>query len=323
MARDAVMETTRQIDSLTPSRSPTEVVEADNKTRVELKINSRCSLGEAATWCARSGRLFWADIDGAVLWIYDSRKEWSTSLQMPERLACLALCKDPRYLLLGLETRLALFDIIGGRITNLVDVEPDLPTRLNDGRCDRQGRFVFGTKHDVECPEAIGGFYRLNCDLSIERLPLPPCAVANSIAFSPDGLSMYYCDSPSREIRTCDYPSFRNDRVLVQLASEEGVPDGAAVDSEGGLWSARWGGACIVRHAPDGRETRRIHLPVTQPTCVAFGGPALNMLYVTSAHCGLDDTDRLAGAGGVFIAEPGIAGIAEPWFEFHKDVIGK
>ncbi|MFP6560918.1 SMP-30/gluconolactonase/LRE family protein [Paraburkholderia sp. B3] len=310
---------------MTSSRSLAGSSEAGDPARVELKINSRCSLGEAATWCARSGRLFWADIDGAVLWIYDSRKAWSTSLQMPERLACLALCKDPRYLLLGLETRLALFDMIAGSITSLVEVEPDLPTRLNDGRCDRQGRFVFGTKHDVDCPEAIGGFYRLNRDLSLERLPLPACAIANGIAFSPDGLAMYYCDSPSREIRICDYPSCRNDRLFIRLGREEGVPDGAAVDSEGGLWSARWGGSCVVRHAPDGRETKRIHLPVTQPTCVAFGGLALNTLYVTSAHCGLDEDDasRSAGAGGVFVAEPGISGIAEPLFEFHKDAAGK
>lgn len=289
-----------------------------SKLEARLKIDSRCGLGEAATWCSRSERLFWTDIDGAVLWIYDSRKDWSTSLQMPERVACLGLCKDPRYLLLGFATRLALYDTIGGRTTTVVEIEAGLPTRLNDGRCDRQGRFVFGTRHDVDSPEAIGGFYRLNTDLTLERLPLPACAIANAIAFSPDGGAMYYCDSPTRQIRVCDYPTFRKDRLFAQLGNEEGVPDGSTVDKAGGIWNARWGGACVVRYASDGRETTRIPLPVAMPTCVAFGGHALSTLYVTSARSAHDEADRvrLAGEGGVFVATPGISGIAEPLFGY-------
>lgn len=292
---------------------------AGQGSSARLKIDSRCSLGEAATWCSRSERLFWTDIDGAVLWIYDARKDWSTSLPMPERLACLGLCKDPRYLLLGLATRLALYDTIDGCMTTIVEIEPELPTRLNDGRCDRQGRFVFGTKHDADPAQAIGGFYRLNTDLTLERLPLAACAIANGIAFSPDGGSMYYCDSPTRQIRVCDYPTFRKDRTFVRLDNEEGVPDGSTVDSEGGLWNARWDGACVVRYAPDGRETARIALPVSKPTCVAFGGHALSTLYVTSARGGLDENDHVkasVGEGGVFAAAPGISGINEPLFGY-------
>jgi L-arabinonolactonase len=288
---------------------------AGGEPGVQLAIDSRCALGEAATWCERSGRLYWTDIDGEVLWAHDPARATSRSIAMPERLACIGLCRDTRYLLLGLATRLALFDIEAGSFETLAEVEAGLPTRLNDGRCDRQGRFVFGTKHDVDAPAAIGGFYRLHPGGALERLPLPACAIANSIAFSPDGLTLYYCDSPSRQIRACDYPTCDNDRLFVQLGSEAGVPDGSAVDCAGGLWNAQWGGACVVRYAPDGRATARIDVPVTQPTCVAFGGPALRTLYVTSARCGLDETDpRTAGAGGVFAAMPGISGIAEPVF---------
>lgn len=298
------------------SRSSTGPNRASGAVEARLEIDSRCTLGEAATWCSRSGRLFWTDIEGSVLWIHDARSETSRCVPMPERLACLALCEDPRHLLLGLATRLAWFDLLEGTITTIAEVEPDLPTRLNDGRCDREGRFVFGTKHDVEAAQAIGGFYRLNTDLSLEKLPLPACAIANSIAFSPDGLTMYYCDSPARQIKACDYPSFRNDRVFVALDHEPGVPDGSTVDADGGLWNARWDGACVVRHAPDGRETMRIHVPVAQPTCVAFGGPALNTLYVTSARGEGEENapSRAAGAGGVFIAVPGVTGITEPLF---------
>ena len=284
--------------------------------RAQLLIDSQCTLGEGATWCASSGRFYWTDIEGKRLWRYDPRDRTSVSFAMPERLACFALCADPDALLLGLASRLAFFDLATGAIETITEVEAGLPTRLNDGRCDRQGRFVFGTKHDVDQAEAIGGFYRLNGDLSLERLPLADCAISNSIAFSPDGATMYYCDSPTRQIRVCDYPSFGNDRVFVELQDAAGVPDGSTIDSDGGLWNAQWGGARVVRYAPDGRETARIDVPTSQPSCVAFGGAQFDTLYVTSARIGLDEQALQGdvGAGGVFIATPAARGVAEPVF---------
>jgi L-arabinonolactonase len=281
-----------------------------------LLIDSRCSLGEGATWCATSGRFWWTDIEGKTLWRHDPRDGSTESFPMPERLACFTPCADARFLLLGLASRLAFYEIATGNIETITEVEADLPTRLNDGRCDRQGRFVFGTKHDVDDAEAVGGFYRLNGDLSLERLPLGRCAISNSIGFSPDGTTMYYCDSPTRQIRVCDYPTFANDRVFVELTDATGVPDGSIVDADGGLWNAQWGGARVVRYAPDGRETARIEMPTAQPSCTAFGGADFGTLYVTSARIGLDDhaLQSDAHAGGVFVATPGARGIAEAVF---------
>ncbi|SAK87430.1 gluconolaconase [Caballeronia temeraria] len=287
-----------------------------NPIRAQLLIDSQCSLGEGATWCAASGRFWWTDIEGQKLWRYDPRDGASESFAMPERLACFSPCADARFLLLGLASRLAFYEIATGKIETIMEVEADLPTRLNDGRCDREGRFVFGTKHDVDDAQPIGAFYRLNGDLSLEKLPLGQCAISNSIGFSPDGATMYYCDSPTREIRVCDYPSFDNDRVFVELSDASGVPDGSIVDADGGLWNAQWGGARVVRYAPDGRETARIDVPSAQPSCAAFGGADFATLYVTSARIGLTD-DALqsdAHAGGVFVATPGARGVAEAVF---------
>ena len=103
-----------------------------------------------------SGRFYWTDIEGARLWRYDPR-DGRAFLAMPERLACLALCADPDYLLLGLASRLAFFDHRDGEIETIVEVEAGLPTRVNDGRCDRQGRFVFGTKHEWIRPRRSAG----------------------------------------------------------------------------------------------------------------------------------------------------------------------
>ncbi|WP_321840738.1 SMP-30/gluconolactonase/LRE family protein [Paraburkholderia bannensis] len=285
----------------------------------ELLIDAKNALGEGATWCSRSARLYWNDIEGASLSRYDSADGSHRTWAMPERLACFALCEDPNRLLIGLASRLAFFDLETGEITPIVDVEPDLPTRLNDGRCDRQGRFVFGTKYELKPFEKIGGFYRLNHDLTLEKLPLPVAAISNSIAFSPDGATMYYADSFTREIRACDYGAngtIANDRLFVQVPNHEGEPDGSTVDSEGGLWNAQWAGGCAVRYGPDGKETGRVKIPTAQPSCVTLGGARLTALYVTSARVGLDDEalEREPHAGGVFVAQSGRTGIAEPLF---------
>jgi L-arabinonolactonase len=287
--------------------------------RAALLLDTKCTLGEAATWCAKTGRLYWTDIEGARLWRYDPSDGRSTFWRMPERLATFALCADPHYLLLGLATHLAFFDLATGETRRIVDIEPDLTTRVNDGRCDRQGRFVFGTKDESTPARPVGGFYRLNTDLSLERLPLPAPAISNSIAFSPDGATMYYCDSLIPEIRACDYRadgSVARDRQFTQVTGVGVEPDGSTVDRDGGLWNAQWNGARVVRYGPDGVETDRIEVPTVQTTCVALGGPRLGTLYITSARIGLDAA-ALANdtrAGGVFVAVPGRRGLPEAEF---------
>jgi L-arabinonolactonase len=288
--------------------------------KAHLLVDRKCSLGEGATWDAASGVFYWTDIEGKRLWRYDPADESSIAFDLPERLGCFALCSDPDVLLLGLASRLAFFSLETGEITTIMPVEDGMPTRINDGKCDREGRFVFGTKHDVSNAEALGGFYRLNTDLTLERLPLGDCAISNSIAFSPDGARMYYCDSPTREIRVCDYASFANQRVFVTLTDATGEPDGSAVDREGGLWNAQWGGNRIVRYGPEGVETDRVDVPTAQPSCVAFGGTKLGTLYITSARIGLDAQalQHDLQAGGVFIATPAHKGLEEPVFRLAK-----
>jgi L-arabinonolactonase len=284
-----------------------------------LAIDAQCTLGEGATWCARDGVLYWTDIEGARLWRYSPVLGETRSWPMPERLATFALTADPQRLLLGLATHLAFFDLTTGTTQRIVDVEPGLNTRVNDGRCDRQGRFVFGTKDEADPTQPIGGFYRLNLDLSLERLPLPAPAISNSIAFSPDGATMYYCDSPTREIRACDYFAdgrIAGDRVFTRLTDADGEPDGSTVDADGGLWNAQWGGARVVRYGADGVETERVSVSSIQPSCVALGGAGLDTLYITTARIGLTDEalsqDRYAG--GVYAASVSRQGLPEPVF---------
>jgi L-arabinonolactonase len=293
---------------------------------MQLVVDGRHVLGEGIIWNERSGRLLWTDIESSELWSHDPASGLLERWPLPERLCSMALTSDDGRLLLALESGLAFFDLATGELTRICTVEGHLPsTRLNDGRVDRQGRFVFGAFNQAENPKhAIGGFYRLNHDLSLERLPLGDVAIANSICFSRDGRTMYYSDTATGEIRCCDYGTSRdpaggavaNLRVFAPAGVAPGDPDGATIDAEGYLWNARWGGGQVVRFAPDGRIDRVLHLPAPQPTCVSFGGAGLDVLYVTTAAVGLAPETLAAtpGSGGVFAHAVGVRGLPEQRF---------
>ncbi|MDL2356721.1 MAG: SMP-30/gluconolactonase/LRE family protein [Pseudomonadota bacterium] len=287
---------------------------------MELAVDCKNTLGECVLWCERGARLLWTDIAAATLWMHEPATGATRSWPMPERLASFALTEDDDRLLLGLASGLAFFRFSSGAVEPICDVEADLAgTRINDGRCDRQGRFVFGMfNQDSDPREAVGSFYRLNCDLSLERLPLGHVAIANSICFSPDGATMYFCDSQTKVIRSCDYGDVIGEqRVFADLSSEEGEPDGSTIDAEGCLWNARWGSGRLVRYTPDGQVARVLRLAAPQPTCVAFGGPLLDTVYATSARQWLSDAElaQWPASGGLFKFVTDVVGLAEQRFQ--------
>ena len=285
---------------------------------VHLRVDSHDRLGECALWCEQTGSFWWTDIEGSKICQLQgdgSLREW----KLPERVGSFAFCAgSASKLLLGLASGIAVFDTGDESLSLVIPVEADQPTtRINDGRCDRQGRFVFGMFNPAEAP--IGGIYRVHPDLRVERLPLPATAVANSICFSPDGATMYYGDSPTRTIWSLDYHvdgRIGKPRTFVQLRADEGFPDGSCIDADGGLWNAQWEGRCVVRYDADGLESDRIAMPVSRLTCPALGGAGLNVLYVTSARGGLSK-ERLREqphAGGVFTAPVRWRGLPESRF---------
>ena len=289
---------------------------------MDVLTDTQHELGECVLWCERTGRLLWTDIPAATLWACTPATGRTASWPMPERLCCFALTGSDDRLLLGLASGLAFFTFSSGKVTRICDVEPDIPTtRINDGRCDRQGRFVFGMFNQADNPKhALGGFYRLNLDLSLERLPLPNAAIANSICFSPNGRRMYFADSAQKAILYADYNPCSAEvgtvHTFVAADAVPGEPDGSTIDAAGYLWSTRWGAGIVARFAPDGQLERTVPLAAPQPSCPAFGGPDLRTLFVTSAHLGMSDQARAAAplSGAVFAQALELRGLPESRF---------
>jgi L-arabinonolactonase len=285
-------------------------------------IDSRALLGEVPIWSAEERALYWVDIRAPALHRFDSQTGSDRAWSLPEAIGAVAF--DARGgLLVALASGLYRFDPASEGLILEAPIESDINTsRLNDGRCDRQGRFWVGSM-DRSTPESRGSFYRYDPDRAVTRL-FGDVQIPNGIAFSPDGGQMYFWDTPTRKLRVFDLDTetgaIGNERVLAE-AEPSGNPDGAVTDAEGGLWVAHFGGWRITRYLPDGRIERTVEVPVQDPTACCFGGPDLKTLYVTSAHINLDEAALKRGplAAGLFAVDTDFLGLAEPAFGQKSD----
>ena len=212
----------------------------------------------------------------------------------------------------GFDDGFALLDLSRGERDFIAAFEPEQPTtRLNDGRTDRQGRFVAGGMDEADLAR-ISSVCRLEPDLTVTRL-FGEVGCANGTCFSPDGRTMWFADSATGEIERLDYEPATGrlgTRRTVARTPSPGVPDGSCVDSEGFIWNAVWEGYRVERYAPDGRLDRVIELPVRKPTCCAFGGADLATLFITTSRLG-EDAESLTReplAGALFSIRPGVSG---------------
>ncbi|MBD0274896.1 MAG: SMP-30/gluconolactonase/LRE family protein [Acetobacteraceae bacterium] len=302
-------------------------VGASVSVEVELVLDAKASTGECPTWSEREGVLYWTDIEEPALHRFDPRGGDDRVWPMPAQMSAFALCRSGR-VLVALRTGLAVLDPASGALRSLAPPPYDPRThRFNDGKCDREGRFWVGVmrkplpgteREGEDGPERGHPARPLHVfDAAAGLAPVDAYAViGNGLAWSPDHRTLYFTDTEAGEVRCFDFDAgagaIANPRVLARFAPEEGRPDGAAVDTEGGYWCALYGGGRLVRLDPvDGRVEREIALPVSQPTMCAFGGPGLDTLDITSASDGLDPEARAREplAGGLFRCRPGFRGM--------------
>lgn len=292
-----------------------------------LWADTACVLGEGPVWCQRRGALLWTDIEGATLWMRTPATGATVSWRLPDRAGSLALCASGR-VLLGLAKGLAFADLDRGTtgvlpVTPAAAVEADEPrTRINDGRTDRSGNFVFGTMNEEHAATGarLGHIYQFSPRHGLRRLNIDPVAITNSICFSVSGRTMYFADSLDRRVMQADYDAatarVANVREFARLSTTTGVPDGSIIDADDCLWNAVWGQGRLQRYSADGALIREVLVAATNTTCPAFGGTDLTDLYVTSSRLEMDADAlaRLPHAGGVFHLVPGVRGVADTLF---------
>lgn len=282
---------------------------------------SRCAdmLGESPVWDHRQGRLYWVDSVSRLVRFLDHASGQTGQLELPSVIGSVALCRDPGQLIAGLQDGIYRVDLADGGVVPVCRPDPaNDRVRFNDGKVDRQGRFVCGSM-GIHA-EPLGELIRVSADGGITRLATG-IRIANAICFSPDGGTMYFADSLDRTIRACSYsPGPRppgRPRLHVDTRPFGSGPDGATVDSDGFLWVALVGAGKIGRFAPDGRLDRLLEAPVDMPSCVAFGGPGMATLYVTSIRdSGTGRAISHHPLGGHLFAVDGlgVTGIPEPCY---------
>jgi sugar lactone lactonase YvrE len=289
--------------------------------RVDCAVHGADRLGETPLWCERERRLWWLDIERPRLqWLDPTRGAHDSVAFDTPFLGSHALGHDGAQLL-GLGLELHRRDTFTGALSLVARIdEHDLDNRLNDGRVDARGRFWVGTMdNDLHRPN--GALYRVDPDGSVQRL-FDGVIVSNGITFAPDGKTLYFTDTRRfitwRFDLDLDDGTLTNRRVFADHSAARERPDGACVDADGCVWTAFFAGRRVVRQRPDGTPDIVVPMPVTNPTCVCFGGDDLRTLYVTSATKFLDTRQRAAEplAGSLFAVHGLGQGLPEHRFRF-------
>lgn len=277
----------------------------------ELVIDCACRTGEGPLWHPDELQLYWTDIPSGLLLRYDPQTGEQERCREGDVVGGFTLQADGALLLFRQQGVVTLWR--GPSETTLVEEIPaERETRFNDVIADPAGRVFAGTMGRNGSPSRL---YRIDTDGSVS-LVLDGLGLANGMGFTPDRMHLYLTDTHALKIYRFDYDQvgghLSNQQVFAEISEldGEGRPDGLTVDAEGGVWSARWGGGCVVRYSPDGVEQERVVLPTPKVSSVAFGGSDFDDLYVTTAG-GDDRAHNGPLAGSLFRFRPGVNGRPE------------
>jgi sugar lactone lactonase YvrE len=304
--------------------SETEGGQAAGRPAWEIAVAAGAELGERPVWDAAGSCLLWVDIKAGRLHRYRPGEGNELVIELaaagpgepPVAIGAAAHRRGGGYVLAASD---------GFRLTGPEGELQDGPARppgmgddvrFNDAACDPAGRFWAGTV-GYDRRQGAGALYRLDPGGAVTTV-LEGVTESNGLGWSPDGATFFYIDSgePRPRVRAFEFDAatgvLGRSRDLVRFGPGGAVPDGLVVDGDGCVWVALFGGGAVHRYSPDG-ELLAVHpVPVSQPTCPAFGGPDLSHLYVTTAWEGMDPAQRAAEplAGHVLRTRPGCRGQA-------------
>ena len=281
-----------------------------------------CLLGEGPVWNDLIGVISWVDILRGEIHEFSEASHEHRTLHLGQMIGSFVITADGDYMA-ALRNGLGLVDRNSGQITHLHHPEAHLPgNRFNEGKCDPAGRFWVGSMAMSEEPGA-GNLYMIDRDLSFS-LKVPAVSISNGLAWSLDERTLYYIDSPTRQVVAYTYDKqtgeIKDKRVVIRMNEEDGFPDGMTIDTEGMLWIGHWDGWQVGRWNPvTGEKILSIRMPVAKVTSCTFGGSNLQDLYITTASTGMSN-EELRGqptAGSLFVVKnSGYCGLEPIHFKY-------
>ena len=288
------------------------------ESTAEIFVPAGATLGEGPAWDAAAGCLAWVDILEQRVHLTEPDGSARASFEFDSHIGAV-LPGAPEYLVVRRDG-FATLDPATGAVKELLSVLGDRPDmRFNDAKAGPGGRVFAGTmRYDEGRDEAR--LFRLDPG-PVATVVHGPVSLSNGLGWSPDNRTFYFCESFRYAIFVYDFdpdagvPSARRMFATVDHGSG-GFPDGLTVDAEGGVWSAQNGAGRVVRYAPDGEVTHEVEVPVPQPTSCMFGGPDLDVLYITTSRQNMtpQQLGRYPLSGSVFALRPGLSGLPEPLF---------
>jgi sugar lactone lactonase YvrE len=284
----------------------------------ELALAAQAELGEGPIWDDRSQELYFVDIMGHRVHAFAPQSGAHRRFPTSGPIGAVVL-RDDGGLVIAADDGFFLAHSDGTRLEHFGEFRIDTgPVRFNDGKVGPGGHFLAGTM-DYHGKRPLGSLYLLKADGGVSVL-LDGITISNGLAWDAAGTTFYYIDTPTHRIDGFSFDQetgeLSNRRVVAEIA--EGSPDGMTIDAEGYLWVACWGAARVDRVDPaDGRRLASVRVPTSHASSVAFGGPSLEDLYITTARHDLSAQQLAAEphAGDLFVARPGVAGLAPDRFK--------
>ncbi len=280
----------------------------------DLLVDAHAQIGESPIWAAEEAALYWIDVKAPALYRTKLATAETISWPLPSDIGGYALTPDGDGAIVGLRSGLFSLNFTSKELRKLFDPPFDPRThRFNEGDCDASGRLWLGTMFDplpdVDAAATPADLYSFTFADGLVRHD-EPSLLHNGFAWSRDNQHFFLAHSREGRIYKADIDIAAGRlgarRVFAEVPDDVGVPDGAAFDELGYYWSAIHGGGRLHRYAPDGRLDRVISLPIQNPTMMAFCGPELSDLCITSANHGEDGRPH---EGGIFIMKPGVGGL--------------
>jgi sugar lactone lactonase YvrE len=275
--------------------------------------------GESPVWSVAEQALYWIDIEEPALHRFDPASGEDCRWGVPDEIGCFALHADGERAIVGLRSGLCELRLATGALHELARAPFDPALfRFNEGGCDCAGRFWLGTMYDPKDPNLKPAPLKGEWHSYSKREGLIPhrdfAVIPNGLGWDASFRTLYISHSQDRTIYAYEFDAKEGRlgarRIFATIPRELGLPDGCAIDEEGGYWSAIHGGGRLRRFRTNGEFDYDINLPVSLPTMCAFGGAALDMMYVTSKSVGLTAKQRRLEplAGKLLRFRPGVRG---------------